>query len=94
MKLPSGHEIGKEQLVVLCERIIGEKFMIECTYEEAFESTGDSLSEGEFTDIPALDDADISYLYDVLKGVVIDCEAALRSTLGTFMANNATVNSW
>jgi len=94
MKLPSGYEIGKEQLVMLCERIIGEKFMIECTYEEAFEPTGESLSEGEFTDIPALDQADISYLYDVLKDVVIDCEAALRSTLGTFIASNATVNSW
>lgn len=94
MKLPSGYEINKDDLVEMCEGIIGEKFMMECTYEEAFEPTTDSLHEGQYTDIPALDDDDIAFLYNTLKDVVIDCEVALRSTLGTFMADNAIVNSW
>lgn len=94
MKLPSGYEINKEMLVVLCERIISDKFMSECSYGEAFENTEDALREGQFTDIPALSNDDISFLYDALSVVVIDCETALRSTLGTFMAESAVVNSW
>jgi len=94
MRLPSGNEISKEKLIEMCECIIGEKLMWECTYEEAFESTGESLAEGEYTDVPALSDKDITFLYNTLKDVVIDCETALRRTLGTFMANNTVVNSW
>ncbi len=94
MKLPSGYEINKEMLVVLCERIVGDKFLAECSYAEAFENTEDGLREGQFTDIPALSDDDINFLYDALSVVVIDCETALRKTLGTFMADSAVVNSW
>lgn len=88
MKLPSGYEINKEMLVVLCERIIAEKFMSECSYAEAFENTEDALREGQFTDIPALNKDDIAFLYDALSDVVMDCEARLRSTLGTFMESH------
>lgn len=94
MKLPSGYEINKEELVEMCEGIIAEKFMMECPYEEAFEPTAETLSEGNHVDIPALDEADITFLYNALKDVVIGCETALRSTLGTFMADNAVVKSW
>lgn len=85
MKLPSGYEISKEMLVVLCERIVGDKFMSECSYAEAFENTEDALREGHFTDIPALSDRDIAFLYDALSDVVMDCESTLRKTLVTFM---------
>jgi len=94
MKLPSGYEISKEKLVEVCEGVIGEKFMMECTYEEAFEPTADYLSDGKYTDIPALNEADITFIHNALKDVVIDCEARLRSTLGTFMAHSIVVNSW
>jgi len=91
MKLPSGYEISKEKLVELCEGIIGEKFMVESTYAEAFEPTAGSLSVGEFTDLPALDEGDINFLYDALKDVVVGCETALRSTLGTFMESHISL---
>ncbi len=94
MKLPSGNEITKEQLVEICEGIIGDKFMSECSYAESFETTADNLREGQVVDIPALNDEDINFLYDALSEVVIDCDTALRSTLRTFMADNAVVNSW
>ncbi len=94
MKLPSGNEVSKETLVEMCESVIRDKFMWECAYEEAFESTADTLSNGEYAGIPALDEADIKFLYDALKDVVIDCEARLRSTLDTFMAHSMVVNSW
>ena len=89
VKLPSGYEINKEILVELCEGIIAEKFMWECSYAEAFETTEENLREGQIIDIPALNEADITFLYDALKDVVIDCETALRSTLGTYMASYA-----
>ncbi len=94
MKLPSGNEVTKEQLVEMCETVIRDKFMWECTFGEAFESTGETLSEGNYADIPALNEEDIKFLYDALKDVVIDCEARLRSTLGTFMVHSIVVNSW
>ena len=94
MKLPSGNEISKEKLVEMCESIIGEKLMCECTYDEAFEPTGEALAEGTYVDIPVLNDDDIAFLYNALNGVVMDCEARLRSTLGTFMAHSIVVNSW
>jgi len=94
MKLPSGHEISKEKLVEMCEGVIGEKFMMGCPFDEAFEPTAETLSEGNYADIPALDEADITFLYDALNNVVIDCEAELRCTLGTFMAHSIVVNSW
>ncbi|MBA7638614.1 hypothetical protein ES703_46270 [subsurface metagenome] len=94
MKLPSGNEISKEMLVEMCEGVIGEKFMMECPFDEAFEPTAETLHEGNYTDIPALDDDDITFLYNALKDVVIEAEARLRSTLGTFMAHSIVVNSW
>jgi len=94
MKLPSGYEISKEKLVEMCEIIIGEKLMWECTYGEAFETTEEALREGNYVDIPALNEDDIHFLFDALKHVVMDCEARLRSTLGTFMAHSIVVNSW
>jgi len=94
MKLPSGHGLTKEQLVDLCERIIAEKFMAELSYAEAFETTGEGLGEGQFEDIPVLGDEDVSFLYNLFADVVIGCESALRSTLGTFMATNTVVKSW
>jgi len=94
MKLPSGYEISKEMLVVLCERVISDKFLAECSYAEAFENTEDGLREGQFADIPALDKDDIAFLYDALSNVVMDCEARLRNTLSTFMAHSIVVNSW
>jgi len=94
MKLPSGYEISKEKLVEMCEVIISDKFMWECSYAEAFETTEENLREGQIIDIPALNDEDIKFLYDLLSDVVTDCETALRKTLGTFMAGNAVVNSW
>ncbi len=94
MKLPSGCEISKERLVEMCEVIIGEKLMWECTYGEAFETTEEALREGTYVDIPALNEDDIHFLFEALKHVVIDCETALRKTLGTFMADSAVVNSW
>ncbi len=94
MKLPSGNEISKETLVEMCETIIGEKLLWECTYGEAFETTEESLREGQYVGIPALDEDDIHFLFEALKHVVVDCETALRKTLGTFMADNTVVNSW
>ncbi len=94
MKLPSGNEISKEQLVEMCEGIIGEKFMMECTCGEAFETTGESLREGNYVGIPALNEDDIHFLFEALKHVVMDCETALRKTLDTFMADSTVVNSW
>ncbi len=94
MKLPSGNEITKEQLVGMCERIISDKFMSECSYAEAFENTEDALREGSIVDIPALNAEDVGLLYDTLSVVVLDCETALRKTLGTFMAESTIVNSW
>lgn len=90
MKLPSGRDVNKEQLVEMCETVAMEKLVMECTFTEAFELA----SEDNWPGLPALDKADISYLHEALKDVVIDCEAALRSTLGTFMAENETVKSW
>jgi len=55
MKLPSGIEIPREKVEELCESIIREKFYLECTTQEAFESTAASLAAGEFPDIPLLD---------------------------------------
>lgn len=94
MKLPSGNEISKETLVEMCETIISEKLLWECTYGEAFETTEESLREGQYVGIPALDEDNIHFLFEALKHVVVDCEAKLRSTLDTFMAENATVKSW
>lgn len=94
MKLPSGQEVSKETLVEMCEAVISAKMGMECTFAEAFEETADTLSEGNWSDVPTLDEEDISFLYGTLKDVVIDCEAALRSALGTFMAENETVKSW
>jgi len=94
MKLPSGNEITKEQLVEMCEGIIGEKFMMECTYGEAFEPAEESLREGNYVGIPALDEDDIHFLFNALKHVVVDCDARLRITLSTFMAHSIIVNSW
>ncbi len=94
MKLPSGYEITKEQLVEMCEGIIGEKLVWECTCGEAFETTEEFLREGIHVGIPALGEEDIHFIFEALKHVVIDCETALRKTLGTFMADNAIVNSW
>jgi len=94
MKLPSGHEISKETLVEMCELIVSEKLLWECTFGEAFETTEESLREGQYAGVPALNEGDIHFLFDTLKHVVIDCETALRSTLGTSMADNAVVNSW
>jgi len=37
MKLPSGQEVNKEQLVEMCEVVAMEKLMVECTFAEAFE---------------------------------------------------------
>ncbi len=94
MKLPSGYEITKEQLVEMCKRIVSDKFLSECSYAEAFENTEDALREGQITDIPALNAENVGFLYDALSGVVMDCEARLRITLDTFMAHNIVVNSW
>ena len=94
MKLPSGKELTKDQLIDIFEAVVSEKFMMECTFEEAFELTGYSLHEGEWDDIPVLHDDDISFIYKALSGVVIQCEGELRSTLGTFEVNSAIIQSW
>ena len=86
MKLPSGIELSNEKVEELCEVIIREKFQLECPFTEAFESTAESLHEGEFDDIPVLEYEDIKFLGDALSAIVIDCVQALNSTLGTFLA--------
>ena len=94
MKLPSGNEISKEQLVEICKGIISEKFMMECTCGEAFKGTEAFLRRGNYVGMPALNEDDIHFLFEALKHVVIDCETALEKTLSTFMAESTIVNSW
>ena len=94
MRLPSGHEINRASLLMMFEAVVAEKFMMEETFEGAFEPMAESLREGQYTDIPALGDEDIHFLYTTLANVVIVCETKLRATLGKFEADNPVISSW
>lgn len=94
MKLLSGYEISREKLLEIFESIVAEKYMMECTYAEAFEPTAISLADGDWDDIPVLDGADIRLLSVWLVGPVIECEQKLRATLSEFEASNKDINSW
>jgi len=94
MKLPSGYEISKDKLLEIFEAIVAEKFATEETFTSAFEPAAELLAEGESTNIPALNEEDISFLYTALAHVVIVCESRLRATLLEFEADNPVINSW
>lgn len=91
MKLPSGIELSHEKVEELCEVVIREKFQLECTFVEAFESTADGLREGGFDGIPVLESEDIKFLSDALANMVIFCVVALESTLGTYLEEHLRV---
>ncbi len=94
MKLPSGVEIPREKVEELCETVIREKFYLECTFHEAFEPTGTSLAEGEFSDIPVLGDEDIKFLYEALRKPVFQCVEMLTQRLATYFGDYVKLLDW
>lgn len=94
MKLPSGVELPREKVEELCESVIREKFYLECTTQEAFESTAESLAAGEFEDIPVLDEQEIKFLYEAIRHEVFGCVEELTKTLAAYFANKVRQLDW
>lgn len=94
MKLPSGVVLPREKVEELCDAVIREKFMMECTFQEAFEPTANSLAEGEFDGIPVLKQEDIKFLYDVLRKPVFQCVEMLTQRLADFFNNYVKLLEW
>lgn len=94
MKLPSGIELLREKVEELCEAVIREKFQLECTTQEAFESTADGLREGGFDDIPVLGQEDIKFLYDALRHPVFGCVEELTKTFAAYFVNKVKPLPW
>jgi len=94
MKLPSGIELPREKVEELCDTVIREKFQLGCTYEEAFEPTGEDLADGSLDDIPILGEEDIKFLYDTLREPVIGCEGALTEILTAYFRTHVKLLDW
>ena len=94
MKLPSGVEIPREKVEELCEVVIREKFQLECTTYEAFESTREDLLEGSLDDIPVLEEEDVKFLYEAIRHLVFDCVEALTETLAAYFVAHVKPLDW
>ena len=94
MELPSNKQVSRDLLIDMFETVVTEKFTLEASYADAFQTLNDNLAEGTYEELGPLDDTDITAIYDELSDVVIECEGKLRAVLGEYERECQKIRSW